>query len=58
MEGVKGKYYVSTKGIQVLKAYVHKRAREGETFTGNFKDIYEYSHIQYQIIKHINFKGK
>ena len=42
---VTGKYYVSTKETPVLRAYVHKRTRDGENFTGNFKDICEHSHI-------------
>ena len=50
-----GKYYVSTKGTPspVLKAYVHKKAREGENFTGNFNEI-----CQHISIFNIKFQGK
>ena len=37
----------STQGTLVLKAYVHKGVKEGENFTGNFKDRCEHSHIQH-----------
>ena len=50
MEGVTGKYYVSTKGTPVLKAYAHERAREEENFTGNFNDMgtFPYSTLNYK----------